>query len=162
SICSGRLCVSTWMVTSSGIILPSISSRTKSKSVSDAAGKPTSISLKPILQSSLNMRVLRSESIGSTSAWLPSPRATAHQVGALVMTWDGHRRSASWTGLKGTYFSPAVGIMGFWGDIDGLLAPRTAVRLKTNTAMDGKVAATGGVEETKRQKIRRALSQETG
>jgi len=52
--------------------------------------------------------------------------------------------------------------MGFWGDIDGLLAPRTAVRLKTNTAMDGKVAATGGVEETKRQKIRRALSQESG
>jgi hypothetical protein len=31
-------------------------------------------------------------------------------------------------GLKGTYFSPAVGIMGFWGDIERLLAPRTAKR----------------------------------
>jgi hypothetical protein len=31
--------------------------------------------------------------------------------------------------LKGTYFSPAVVIMGFWGDIDRLLAPRTAKRL---------------------------------
>jgi hypothetical protein len=28
--------------------------------------------------------------------------------------------------------------MGFWADIDGLLAPRTAVRLKTNTAMEEK------------------------
>ena len=129
SISSGRLCVSTWMVTSSGIILCSISSRTKSKSVSDAAGKPTSISLKPIWQSSLNIRVLRSESIGSISAWLPSRRSTAHQIGGLVMTLDGHCRLGRSMGLKGTYFSPAVGIMGFWGDIDRLLAPRTAKRL---------------------------------
>src|SRR6266851_7420580 len=125
SISSGRHCVSTWMVTSSGIIFFSISSRTKSKSVSDAAGKPTSISLKPIWQSSLNIRVLRSESIGSISAWLPSRRSTAHQIGGLVMVLVGHCRSLSWMGLKATYFSPAVGIMGFWGDIDGLLAPRT-------------------------------------
>jgi hypothetical protein len=39
-------------------------------------------------------------------------------------------------GLKGTYFSPAVGIMGFWADIGRLLAPRTAGWLETNTAMD--------------------------
>jgi hypothetical protein len=32
-------------------------------------------------------------------------------------------------GLKAAYFSPAVGIMGFWGDIERLLAPRTAKRL---------------------------------
>src|SRR6185295_4774325 len=117
------------MVTSLGIIFCSISWRTKSKSVSDAAGKPTSISLKPIWQSSLNIRVLRSESIGSTSAWLPSLRSTAHQIGALVMTLDGHCRFGRSMGLKATYFSSAVGIMGFWGDIDGLLAPHTAKRL---------------------------------
>jgi len=38
--------------------------------------------------------------------------------------------------LKGTYFSPAVGIMGFWADIERLLAPRTAGWLETNTAME--------------------------
>src|SRR5262249_9134936 len=108
----------------------------KSKSVSDAAGKPTSISLKPISQSSLNMRVLRSESMGSISAWLPSRRSTAHQIGGLVMTRDGHRRAGKSIGLNGTYFWPAAGIMGFWGDIDGLLAPRTALGLWTNTAME--------------------------
>jgi hypothetical protein len=47
------------------------------------------------------------------------------------MTLEGHRRSGSWMGLKGTYFSPAVGIMGFWDDIERLLAPRTVLSLKT-------------------------------
>ena len=116
------------MVTSPGIIFFSISSRTNSKSVSDAAGKPTSISLKPIWQSSLNIRVLRSESIGSISAWLPSRRSTAHQIGGLVMTALGHLRSGRGTGLKATYFSAAAGIIGFWTDILILLAPRTAKR----------------------------------
>ena len=133
------------MVTSSGIIFFSMSSRTKSKSVSDAAGKPTSISLKPIWQSSLNMRVLRSESIGSISAWLPSRRSTAHQIGGLVMTLLGHCRSEIGMGLKAVYFSPAVGIMGFWGDIERLLAPRTAKRLLgKHCDGNGKGAATGG------------------
>ena len=40
----------------------------KAKSVSEAAGKPTSISLKPSLTSSSNIRRLRSGPIGSTSA----------------------------------------------------------------------------------------------
>lgn len=44
-ISSGRDCVSTCMVTSSGIALSSMISRTKSKSVWLADGKPTSISL---------------------------------------------------------------------------------------------------------------------
>src|SRR6201999_613134 len=48
--------VSTWMVTSSGIRFSSTSWRTKSKSVCDAAGKPTSISLKPILTSVSDIR----------------------------------------------------------------------------------------------------------
>ena len=42
-------CVNTWTVTSSGIMFRSIRARRKSYSVSDAAGKPTSISLNPIL-----------------------------------------------------------------------------------------------------------------
>src|SRR6476646_6661251 len=124
------------MVTSSGIIFFSMSSRTKSKSVSDAAGKPTSISLKPIWQSSLNMRVLRSESIGSIRAWLPSRRSTAHQIGGLVMTLLGHCRSLISIGLNGTYFSPAWGIMGFWTDIGDL-------RLLLNNETDDR--ATRGV-----------------
>ena len=45
SISSGRACVSTWIVTSSGIRSSSTSWRTKSKSVWLADGKPTSISL---------------------------------------------------------------------------------------------------------------------
>ena len=45
SISSGRHCVSTWMVTSSGIAPSVMISRTKSKSVWLADGKPTSISL---------------------------------------------------------------------------------------------------------------------
>ena len=66
------------------------------------------------------MRVLRSESIGSISAWLPSRRSTAHQIGGLVMTAFGHLRSGRGTGLKGTYFSAAIGIMGFWGFWDDM------------------------------------------
>ena len=73
----------------------------------------------------------------------------AHQIGGLVMTLLGHCRSEIGMGLKGTYFSPAVGIMGFWGDIERLLAPRTAKRPLANTAMETEgVAATGGRIET--------------
>ena len=45
SISSGRHCDSTWIDTSSGTAPSLMISRTKSKSVCDAAGKPTSISL---------------------------------------------------------------------------------------------------------------------
>ena len=45
SIRSSRACVSTEILTSAGILSPSMSSRTKSKSVWLALGKPTSISL---------------------------------------------------------------------------------------------------------------------
>src|SRR5690625_7095543 len=71
--------------------------RTKSKSVCDAEGKPTSISLKPILTSSSNISSLRSTSIGSIRAWLPSRRSTAHQRGACVIRLVGHVRSGSST-----------------------------------------------------------------
>ena len=56
------------MVTSSGMCFSSISLRTKSKSVCDADGKATSISLKPMAHSRLNMRILRSMFIGSNKA----------------------------------------------------------------------------------------------
>jgi hypothetical protein len=44
-ISASRAWVSTWIVTSSGIRSSSMRLRTKSKSVWDAEGKPTSISL---------------------------------------------------------------------------------------------------------------------
>src|SRR4051794_34669586 len=65
----------------------------KSKSVCEAAGKPTSISLYPIWTSSMNMRRLRSGDIGSIRAWLPSRRSTAHQRGAASTCRVGHWRS---------------------------------------------------------------------
>ena len=59
--------------------------RTKSKSGWLADGNPTSISLKPILTSTSNMRRLRSGSMGSMRAWLPSRRSTEHHRGATVV-----------------------------------------------------------------------------
>jgi hypothetical protein len=85
------------MVTSSGISSSSISVRTKSKSVFEAAGKPTSTSLNPRSTSSEKKRRFRPESIGLTSAWLPSRRSVEHQIGACVSTTSGQRRSGSST-----------------------------------------------------------------
>ena len=68
SISSGRHWVSTWIATPSGIAPVSMIERTKSKSVCDAEGKATSISLKPICVSRRNIRFLRSTPIGSISA----------------------------------------------------------------------------------------------
>ena len=98
SISSGRDWVSTWMVTSSGIRSSVMSLRQKSKSGWEAAGKPTSISLKPMSTRWSYMRCLRPESIGSTRAWLPSRRSTEHHSGALVIRRSGQVRSASSTG----------------------------------------------------------------
>ena len=68
------------------------------------------------------MRILRSASIGSMRAWLPSRRSTAHQRGAWVITWSGQVRSGTWTSScswNGTYFW--VGMPeGCWGWITGL------------------------------------------
>ena len=58
----------TWIVTSWGMRSSSISLRRNSYSVSDAAGKPTSISLNPMETSRFQKRSLRSESIGLTRA----------------------------------------------------------------------------------------------
>ena len=77
--------VSTWMATSSGIISRSISARQNSYSVSEAAGKPTSISLKPIFTRSSKNSSFSSKLMGMIRAWLPSRRSTLHQVGAFSM-----------------------------------------------------------------------------
>jgi hypothetical protein len=66
-------------------------------------GKPTSISLKPIFTSCSNMRTLRSMSMGSISAWLPSRRSTLHQTGGLVMTASGQVRSVSARGESAVF-----------------------------------------------------------
>src|SRR3954454_9651182 len=81
------------MATPSGTWSVSIRKRTKSKSVCDAAGKPTSISLKPIATKVSNIRSLRSWPMGLISAWLPSRRSTAHQTGGRVIVRLGHCRS---------------------------------------------------------------------
>ena len=81
------------MVTPRGIRPSSMSIRTKSKSVCEAAGKPTSISLKPIATSSSNISSLRAGFIGSIRAWLPSRRSTAHHRGAFVACAAGQVRS---------------------------------------------------------------------
>ena len=72
-----RACVSTWIVTSSGmqVLARSACARSRTRSATPT-GKPTSISLKPIATSVSNMRSLRAMSIGSISAWLPSRRST--------------------------------------------------------------------------------------
>ncbi len=51
------------------------------------------------------MRSLRSASIGSISAWLPSRRSTLHHTGGCVMTRDGQVRSWSAIGANGGYFA---------------------------------------------------------
>ena len=83
-MCS-RACVSTCTVTSSGMSPLSMRVRRKVYSVSLAAGKPTSISLKPTLTSNLKNSTFCSRVIGSISAWLPSRRSTLHQTGARSM-----------------------------------------------------------------------------
>ncbi len=98
---SWRHWVSTWMVTLSGIRSASMSWRTKSKSGWLADGKPTSISVKPMATRVLNIRHLRSGSMGSMSAWLPSRRSTEHHFGALVSLRSGQWRSAISRGTNG-------------------------------------------------------------
>src|SRR5690625_3640525 len=125
------------MVTSSGMRSSSMRARTKSWSVREAAGKPTSISLYPIATSISNIRSLRSEFMGSISAWLPSRRSTAHQRGARVIRREGQRRSGSSTSIccsKGGYLW--VGMPeGCWGASPW--GPRTGARGWATAELDG-------------------------
>ena len=63
-----RAWVSTCTVTSSGIIPRSISARVNSNSTWEAAGKPISISLKPMSTKALKKASFSSRFMGSTSA----------------------------------------------------------------------------------------------
>src|SRR5262249_5291574 len=93
-----------------GIRSSSIRIRTKSKSGWLADGKPTSISLNPIEATASNIRRLRTGSIGSINAWLPSRRSTEHQVGARSMRRFGHWRAGMerGSGMNGVYFSNGI------------------------------------------------------
>ena len=57
-----------------------------------------------------NMRRLRSGSIGSMRAWLPSRRSTLHHSGAFVIWRFGHFRSGRCrgSGRNGWYFSNGI------------------------------------------------------
>jgi hypothetical protein len=82
AISSSRACVSTWMVTSSGIRL-----------LLDQLAHEVEVGLRgrreadlDLLEADLHQLLeharLRAASIGSISAWLPSRRSTLHQCGA--------------------------------------------------------------------------------
>ncbi len=71
------------METSSGMWPSSMRLRTKPNSVSEADGKPTSISLKPMAQSILNICIFLSAFIGSNRAWLPSRRSVLIHTGGV-------------------------------------------------------------------------------
>ena len=58
------------------------------------------------------MRCLRAESIGLTSAWLPSRRSVEHQIGARSTTRFGQVRSGRSTVGYGRYFQ--YGIVMAW------------------------------------------------
>src|SRR5215469_1460937 len=86
----------------------SISLRTKSKSVCEADGKPTSISLKPISTSISKNSVFCSMLIGSISDWLPSRRSVLIQIGARSTVRVGHLRPFKRMAGKGRYFSAGL------------------------------------------------------
>ena len=100
-----------WIATSLGMRPSSIRRRVKSNSIWEADGKPTSISLKPILTSRSKNSIFSSTLIGWASAWLPSRRSTLHQTGARVSVLPGHWRSGRFTGGKGGYFETGSGCM---------------------------------------------------
>jgi len=110
-----RCFVLTWMATSSklGWRLLAIF-LTKSKSVSLAAGNPTSISLKPHLRRRLKNLVFCSTVIGLTRDWFPSRRSTAHQRGTLSIVLPGHVRSGritvggDWYFVDGRYSQKSI------------------------------------------------------
>ena len=66
--------------------------RTRSRSSRPRGTRPRSPS-RPSWTSRSNIRCLRAESIGLTSAWFPSRRSVEHQIGAWSTTRSGHVRS---------------------------------------------------------------------
>ena len=130
---------------SAGIRSSSTSRRTKSKSVFDADGKPTSISLTPSATSRSNIFCLRAESIGLTSAWLPSRRSVEHQIGRAVDDAVGPGAVGQVDGRVGAVLPVRHGHR-LAPPVDGLLP---AVR-ERGTGMS-RVASPTGKEEGKRK-----------
>src|SRR3954452_1771674 len=120
SMRSSRAWVSTEIVTSSGIRSPSISCRTKLKSVSLAEGNPTSISLYPIRTSRSNIAILRAGDIGSISAWFPSRRSVDSHRGAWVIVAVGQVRSGRSIGGDARYRWNGIGLGFCWFVVMGL------------------------------------------
>jgi hypothetical protein len=58
------------------------------------------------------MRSLRSASIGSISAWLPSRRSTLHQTGGFVITRDGPRAVVKRDGLERAVLAGRIDLHG--------------------------------------------------
>ena len=86
------------------------------------------------------MRRLRTGSIGSISAWLPSRRSTEHQSGALSMVRFGHVRSRSTIGTYGA-------VLLEWHRVGGWrewVAWRSAPRVRTDRKMKNPPAVGGG------------------
>ena len=78
----------------------------KSKSVCEAAGKPTLDFLEPNRHELVeHARACAPESIGSMSAWLPSRRSTLHHAGGAVSVRFGQVRSGRLMGANGRYFA---------------------------------------------------------
>src|SRR4051812_23514135 len=134
----------------------SMSLRTKSKSVFEADGNPTSISLIPSATSRSNIRCFRSESIGFTSAWLPSRRSVEHQIGARSTTRFGHVRSGRSTVGYGRYFQWGM-VIGAAPRVDGLLP---AVRVARNGYVASLLPLVGKDEGDRPQACNRAAALE--
>jgi hypothetical protein len=122
SIRSSRSGVMTIRVTPSGTRSSSIRRRTVSKSVWEAAGKPTSISRKPQATRRAKNISLRSTFIGSNRAWLPSRRSVDSQTGAWVTWRAGHWRCGSSMAGKGRYLVAGWSIIVIPDSAEGLRA----------------------------------------
>src|SRR5262249_29081261 len=85
------------------------------------------------------MRRLRSTSIGSMSAWLPSRRSTEHHSGAFWRRRLGQVRSCSTSGIHGWYFSNGIflGVTGLRGIRRILLLSSTSVTKRAHQALTG-------------------------
>ncbi|KAH3670585.1 hypothetical protein OGAPHI_001100 [Ogataea philodendri] len=101
-ISSGRHGERTWIDTSSGAV--STQNRVKSKSICEAEGNATSISLNPISTSFLKYTFFSSTDMGSGRDWFPSLRSVESQRGGFSNVLSGHCLLGSFKGTNFLYF----------------------------------------------------------
>src|SRR5437879_73581 len=96
------------------------------------------------------MRRLRSTSIGSMSAWLPSRRSTEHHSGAFWRRLLGQVRSCSTSGIHGWYFSKGIflGVTGLRGIRRLLVLSSTSVIKRVHQALMGFLGLSGSPHST--------------